>query len=168
MNIFMGFKTIWNSIVLDLNILWILLPVFITWLIVIFYFAKFKTEDPTWRAFLQNSVALVWITFDSIREIFSTTNLNYFWIRFGILCFILIYALGLFYTSFTHKGPFWLNYFAMPTPIYFLAITSILWRSQFLIINSRVIFSFIIIFLTMLFFSFLIRKSFPNQKNPKY
>lgn len=159
-----GFISIWNSIISDLSILWMIIPIFVTWLVMILYFGKFKSESPSWRGFLQNTLALVWITFGALRAIFSSTTINFLWFRFSILLFILLYSIILFYFSYNHKGPFWLGYFAMPTPINFFAIVAIIGSSPYLTINFGVLFSFLIIFLTMLFISFIVRNFLQNSE----
>ena len=162
MSFFYGFNLIWNSIVLDLTILWIIIPVLFTWLFIILYFGKFKDEEMNWGGFLQNSLALTWITFSSLRGIFSAVKIDFLWIRFSILCFILVYSISLFYFSYTHRGPLWFGYLAMPTPINFMAFVAIIFSNPLLVINSWLFFSFFIIFLTMLLVSFIARLLLPE------
>ena len=122
-----GFEGIFRAPFKSLDALWVLIPLFIMWIVLEIYFAKYKHEELGWNTALANGITLSWLTLEGLRSLFSTKP-DDFLFRLIASLLILLYAIIIVYFSFTHKiSPKWNFALAEPTPVYFLGVFSVMW-----------------------------------------
>ncbi|MEK6816755.1 MAG: hypothetical protein AABY09_04020, partial [Nanoarchaeota archaeon] len=68
------------------------------------YLGRFKFEEENWLVLLSHIVALIWITFDSIRFIFFEENAGQLWTRFVILLAMFAYVIVMIMMIFAHRN----------------------------------------------------------------
>ena len=142
-----GFGDILIAPFKSLDVLWVLVPLFILWIVLEIYFAKYQKEKVGWNTALANGITLGWITLTGMRAVFSSKPED-FWLRFAANIVILVYASILMYGSFTHKiSPKWNFVLASPTPVYFLGVFSVMWSYGTLDISRYVLLDLVILFI---------------------
>jgi len=153
-----GFSQIFSAPFKRIEVLWLLVPLLLMWIILEIYFAKYKTEELGWNTALANGISLGWITLEGMRYLFSAQPTD-FWLRFFVNVIILVYAGMIINFSFTHKvNPKIEFLLASPTLVYFLGIFSVLWGFGLLSITIYVLIDIIILFLVILIFIRLLKK----------
>jgi len=153
-----GFTEIFTSPFENLEILWILIPLFILWTVLEIYFAKHKTEELGWNTALANGITLGWLTLEGMRGLWKLKP-DFFWFRFIANMVILSYAAVLMYGSFTHKlSQRWNFILASPTPVYFLGVSSVLWGFGAMEITRYVLLDLLILFIVLNIFLFIFRR----------
>jgi hypothetical protein len=154
----LGFKDISLAPFRSLEALWILIPLFILWVVLEIYFAKFKTEKLGWNTALANGITLGWLTLQGMKGLFEAKP-DPFWFRFIANGAILIYATLIIYSSFTHKiSEKWNFVIASPTPVYFLGVFSVMWGFGTLQINRYVLLDLLILFIVLNLLLLIFRK----------
>jgi uncharacterized membrane protein required for colicin V production len=156
--IFRGFGQIFSAPFRSLEVLWLLIPLLLMWIVLEFYFAKFKREELGWNTALANGITLGWITLEGLRNLFSI-DVPDFWFRFLANLVILLYAALIIYFSFTHKISQKIEFLlASPTLVYFIGIFSVLWGYGLLSITLYVLLDMVILFVVLLILIKLLRK----------
>ena len=154
----LGFKDIFQAPFRSIDALWILIPLFILWVVLETYFAKYKTEKLGWNTALANGITLGWLTLEGMRSLFAAKP-DAFWFRFIANSVILFYAALIIYSSFTHKiSEKWNFVIASPTPVYFLGIFSVMWGFGTLDITRFVLLDLLILFIVINIFLVILRK----------
>jgi len=154
----LGFKDIFSAPFRSIEALWILVPLFILWIVLEIYFAKYKTEKLGWNTALANGITLGWLTLEGMRSLF-TTKPDAFLFRFIANFVIIVYAGLIIYSSFTHKiSERWNFIIASPTPVYFLGIFSVMWGFGTLDITGYVLLDLLILFIIINILIFILRK----------
>ena len=144
-----GFKDISAAPFKSLDALWILIPLFILWIVLEIYFARFKKEELGWNTALANGITLGWLTLEGMRGLFEAKPEN-FWLRFIANSVIILYAMIIIYGSFTHKiSSKWNFVLASPTPVYYLGIFSVMWGFGTLEVNRYVLIDLVILFVVV-------------------
>lgn len=106
------------------EMLWTVTPLICTWLALTLYFGTYRREELGWNTALSNSIVLLFVFLELMREIVQYTspeswkNLITFYPAFIIILIVIIEALLLFYNAFMHKWPKKIMFFiASPLPI---------------------------------------------------
>ncbi|MBD3310535.1 hypothetical protein GF351_04910 [Candidatus Woesearchaeota archaeon] len=143
------------------GIWWYLGPIIFLWFMLEIYFGTRKQEKLGWNTSLANGFTLAWISLESMRHLFEAQPDN-FWIRFAIICALILYALFIAVISFTHKFSASLVFnLASPNPIYFLCYISVLWGHGALDINQWVALDLVVLYIMLIFFAAILRKLLP-------
>ena len=154
----LGFKDIFSAPFRSLDALWILVPLFILWIVLETYFAKFKTEKLGWNTALANGITLGWLTLQGMKSLFEARPASFLF-RFIANIVILFYATLIIYSSFTHKiSEKWNFVIASPTPVYFLGMFSVMWGFGTLEINRFVLLDLLILFIVLNLLLLILRK----------
>jgi hypothetical protein len=144
-----GFGQIFSAPFKSLDLLWLIVPLFLMWIVLEVYFAKHKKEKLGWNTALANGITLGWLSLQSMRYLFSI-EADGFWLRFVVNIVILLYAILIIYFSFSHKisekWDFWL---ASPTPVYFLGMFAIIWGFGLLAVTWWVLLDLLILFIVI-------------------
>lgn len=153
-----GFGEIFSAPFRSMEALWVLIPLFLMWFVLEFYFARFKKEKLGWNTALANGVTLGWLTLEGMRSLFKASPEN-FAFRFIANLLILFYALFIIYSSFTHKiSSKWDFVLASPTPVYFFGVFSVMWGFGTLDITRYVLLDLVILFIVVLILIGILRK----------
>ncbi len=167
----LGFKQIFTAPFKSIDALWILIPLFILWIVLEIYFAKYKTEKLGWNTALANGITLGWLTLGGMRSLFESKP-DSFWFRFIANSVIILYAGIIIYTSFTHKiSQKWNFVIASPTPVYYLGVFSVMWGFGILEINRYVLIDLVILFVAVVIllkiFRHFIKPAKEEEKPPE-
>ena len=145
-----GFGSIFSAPFRSLDALWVLIPLFIMWIVLEIYFARFKKEELGWNTALANGITLGWLTLEGIRSLFDAKP-DDFGFRFAANLVILSYAILIVYFSFTHRiSSKWDFVLASPTPVYYLGIFSVMWGFGTLEITRYVLLDLLILFFVVI------------------
>jgi len=143
--------------------LWLLIPLFVIWIVLVVYFDIHKSEKLGWNTALGNALTLCWITLDLMRYLF-TIGPEDFVVRFIVLIAILLYAIFLMFLSFAHKAKEKIAFaLASPTAIYYLGMIAVLWGYGALEITRWVLLTILIIFGILLIILAILRKVWPTS-----
>lgn len=146
-NLLEAFREIFRATISDLSIWWLLAPILLLWISLEIYLGEYSREGLGWNTTFANGLSLAWVTIESFRYLFSDTLLTTFWLRFLILIIILTYAIFVILTSFYHRFRIkTMSYLAGPSPVYFLALITILWGHGLLDISAWVLLALFILF----------------------
>jgi preprotein translocase subunit SecG len=153
-----GFGDIFAAPFKSLDALWILVPLFILWITLEIYFARFKKEKLGWNTALANGITLGWLTLQGMKALFEAKPGNFLF-RFIANFVIILYALMIIYGSFTHKiSSKWDFLLASPTPVYFLGVFSVMWGFGTLEITGYVLLDLLILFIVIIILLAILRK----------
>lgn len=159
-----GFSAIGSSIAKDWSILWIMITIFGTWIIVMIYLGRFKFEEENWLVLLSHIVALIWITFDSIRFIFFEENAGQLWTRFVILLAMFAYVIVMIMMIFAHRNYKLVRHLSNPTTVTVLAMSAVLLSNGNLQLSRWTGIDLLLILGLTLLASYLIRKFIPESE----
>ncbi len=153
-----GFGDIFTAPFKSLEALWILIPLFIVWIVLEIYFARFKKEKLGWNTALANGITLGWLTLQGMKALFESKPENFIF-RLLANVIIILYAFMIIYGSFTHKiSSKWNFLLASPTPVYFLGIFSVMWGFGTLEITPIVLLDLLILFIVLVILLAIFRK----------
>ncbi len=115
------------------EMLWITLPLIIILLMMEFYFGRYRNEELGWNTAVGNSLVLVFVSLDLLRQVYGSAPLSAFSdvfllniTRTGIAAAVGFSGLLLFYTDFFHITPKWLAFkVSSPLAVNFVAYLSI-------------------------------------------
>ena len=139
------------------EVLWLLIPLFLLWLILTVYFDIHRGEKLGWNTALGNGITLFWISADVMRALFAGRP-GGFGVRITINVIVLFYAVLIIYSSFAHKLPEKWNFLmASPTVVYYIAGATILWGYGSLPFNRFVAIDLVILFIIVLLFKGVLR-----------
>lgn len=103
---------------------WIIIPLFVTFLVMTFYFGVYTREELGWNTALGNTIVLLFVSLDLLRHVYHYTipaslhNFVNYPVSFIIIFIIILEALFLFRTAFTHAIPKKVMFFlASPLPV---------------------------------------------------
>lgn len=115
------------------EVLWIVLPLFIATLIMVFYFEKYLEEEPGWNTHVANSLVLLFVAMSLFRHLYEADvggainfiNAPY---KFLISVFILILGVILLFLNFSHVLPEkYARHLSSPLTVNTFAYFVILW-----------------------------------------
>ena len=109
------------------DMLWIIIPLFLTMILIETYFARYKYEDEDWNSAFGNTLVLVFVAIDLFRILYNRNELTYINER-NVLAITLVVVGALLSTgNFLH---IWSKEFALGVsaklPINFLAYMAII------------------------------------------
>lgn len=143
--------------------LWVIVPLFLIWAVLVIYFDLHKKEKLGWNTALGNGLTLCWITLDLVRHLFLVKPDDIIF-RFGLLLVILAYSIFIMYISFAHKIKSKFTFaLSGPTPIYFLAIYAVMWGYNAIKVTWWVLLAMILLFLFIILIVFLLKKILPES-----
>ena len=110
------------------DMIWMVTPLVVTVLLMTFYFGKYGTEDIGWNTAVGNSLVLLFVSVDLLRQIYnglgnsvvgaSIMNYEMYPIKTALSLVILFIALILLFLNFLHAIPKGISFFlSSPLPI---------------------------------------------------
>ena len=72
-----GYGDIFSAPFKSMEALWILIPLFIVWIVLEIYFARFKKEELGWNTALANGITLGWLTLQGMKALFEARPENF-------------------------------------------------------------------------------------------
>ena len=158
-----GFSAIGSSVAKDWSILWIMITLFGTWIIVMIYLGRFKYEEESWLVLLSHTVALIWITFDSIRFIFFEDNAGQVFTRLIVLLGMFAYVIIVIMMIFAHRNYKIVRHLSNPTTVSVLAMSAVLISNGNLDLTFWTAMDLLIIFGIAIVASYFMRKFLPES-----
>ncbi len=128
------------------------------------YLGRFKFEEENWLVLLSHIVALIWITFDSIRFIFFEENAGQLWTRFVILLAMFAYVIVMIMMIFAHRNYKLVRHLSNPTTVTVLAMSAVLLSNGNLQLSRWTGIDLLLILGLTLLASYLIRKFIPESE----
>lgn len=115
------------------GMLWITLPLVITLLMMEFYFGRYRSEELGWNTAVGNSLVLVFVSLDLVRQVYGGAQLSSVWDVFllntakTVIAVVVGFSgLLIFYTDFFHLVPKWFAFdISSPLAVNFTAYLSI-------------------------------------------
>tara|TARA_Y100000034_G_scaffold134384_1_gene202637 strand:- start:1472 stop:2269 length:798 start_codon:yes stop_codon:yes gene_type:complete len=115
------------------NVLWLVIPLFISTLIILVYFSKYKEEKPGWNSLVANSLILIFVSMALFRYIYyanepSAHNFILFPAKTIVASLLLLLGIIILFINFSHFLPEKIaEYTSSPLTINMLAYVSILY-----------------------------------------
>jgi len=158
-------QTIWDLFLLTFTPqgLWIVLPLFIATLVMLFYFEKYREERPGWNTHVANSLVLLFVAIALFKYVFNlnslgTMNFINFPEKFLVSLALFILGLIVLFLNFEHILPEKIaRYASSPLTLNLMAYVSILWVYSSLGLTFTKILSLLVLFLILLIIVNLIR-----------
>src|SRR3989338_5810465 len=120
-NMVIGFKEIYNSLVKDPSIWWLLAPIILFLLVIEVYFGRHKKEKLGWNTALGNGLNLFWIVIISLKVLFMEGIALFNAGKLIFVIFLAVYSIFIVFMSFTHKVKDSFAFLlASPTAVYYL------------------------------------------------
>jgi len=159
-----GFESIGNVFTQGTSIWWLLAPLILFWLVLEFYFGKYKKEKLGWNTALGNALSIFWLIIISVMKMFENGLKEYNVASLFFLLAICLYTLGIIIFTFTHKLKEDFDYLiASPTPVYFLSMIAVLISHGPLKINGIIIIDLVILFVFVLLFGTILKHFIPES-----
>ncbi|MBT4135437.1 hypothetical protein HOD75_03880 [archaeon] len=94
----------------DKNVLWIVFPLLIATIIMLFYFEKYKDEKPGWNTHVSNSLVLLFVAMILFRQIYNIDGLGMINFvenisKFVVSLVILLIGIIILFLNFEHFLP---------------------------------------------------------------
>lgn len=106
------------------DMFWIIIPLIVTFLVMTFYFGLYTKEELGWNTAVGNSLVLMFVFIDLLRKMYNYTTpgsiVNFVEniTLFVVIFFVIIEAILLFVSAFTHAWPRKIMFFiASPLPV---------------------------------------------------
>ena len=153
-----------SSLFKEASLWWLLTPLFLFWIILEVYFGAYKEEKLGWNTALGNGITLVWVAVESLRFLFYNSS-KVSVLRFIVLISILVYGGFIVFMAFSHQFSEKVTFLlASPSPIYFLALITILWGHNVLRLTWWVLADLILLYLIFLGLMSLVRIMLPEMR----
>lgn len=158
------------------SLLWIAIPLVISLLIMDFYFGRYKKEELGWNTAVGNSLALIFVTMDLIRQLYSGAEGASFFnlVSSNLRGFLVVFVLGLgslwlLVAEFFHILPRRLAFFissTLPTAVF--SYTAIVLIYTDIVLDRYTLFAAIALFIILLLLLELIQFLIPayTEKGP--
>lgn len=145
----LGFQKIFESPIINLNVLWLIVPLFLVWVILVVYFGVFSKERIGWDDVLTNGVSTGWVMASLLAFLFSQPSKD--WIRILVIIGLLVYSLALVVMSFKRNLPEGIAFIiASPTMIFFISFVAVVWSYDSLKMTWPVFVDLFIIFVILM------------------
>ena len=150
------------------NMLWIALPLIITFIAVELYFKKYKEEKIGWNSALTNALVLVFVALNLFQHIFTKYEVGFFrsllTTGFFITLIILILGILLFFTDFFHRIPEKIAFIVSAhLPINITAYTAIVIVYNQLPVDLPMVVAWLLLILLLKLIFFIVRKIEPDS-----
>ena len=168
-DILRGFGEIGRAFTEGTSIWWLLAPLILFWLVLEFYFGRFKKEKLGWNTALGNALSIFWLIIISVMKMFEIGLKEYNTASLFFLLGICLYTIGIIIFTFTHKLKEDFDYLmASPTPIYFLSMIAVLISHGPLAINGIIMINFVILFVFVLLFGTILKHFIPESVKDEF
>lgn len=148
LSVWVAVKEILSAPFRGAHLWWQLTPIFLLWIVLEIYFARYKHEELGWNTALGNAITLFWIGVSSMQQLFlRKIGEAFLWGNAAMVFLIIAYASFVAYISFGHKlGARTTYILAYPTIIYYLSFFAVIWGYKALEVNKYIIIAFVLLF----------------------
>jgi len=153
-----------------LDMIWMTIPLVAIFLVMEFYFARYKFEELGWGSATSNSLVLFFIFIDATRHIYDLYGFDFIYqdqlaITIPIVVFVGLMGLTLFIMNFFRELPKRLAFFlSSPLTINYIAYTAIFLVYTEAMLDIHLFLAILILYLFLVLLFWLIKELFPEAK----
>lgn len=149
----------------DISLVWQLAPIFLVWVIMVFYFGTHKKEKLGWNTALGNGISLFWIIISALQHIFANGSLEFTYTKFFLILVIALYSVFIIYISFKHNFSDGFTYaLASPTPVYYFSAIVLLYAHNLILLTFPMLVAILLFFIFVLLLIRIIKAFLPEMK----
>jgi len=140
------------------ELLWIVFPLAVATIVMLVYFEKYSQERPGWNTYVANSLVLLFVSMTLFRYLYAIDgagiiNFVNFPVRFIVSFGILVLGVIILFLNFEHFFPEKVaRYVSSPLTLNLIAYIVIIYVYSDLENNFGLLFSLLILFISLLFF----------------
>lgn len=146
------------------SLLWIILPLFITLILIQVYFGRYKNEELGWNTAFSNSVSLLWVTTTLFRFIYEGSQeslLNMVLLnkeKIILISILAFWAIISIFLQFYHILPKKIDFLIYSSiPVYVTSILFVILIIGNIVLNLNTLYASLFIFFIISFLFFLLR-----------
>jgi len=139
-----GFGQIFSSPFKDTSALWLIVPLFLLWIVLVVYFGVYSTEKLGWNTALGNGISMFWVFVSLLSYLFSKPLTD--WTKVASLLVLFSYALFIVIVSFKHaikESVFFVM--ASPTVLFFFSWIAVVWTYGSLALTWAVLIDLVVL-----------------------
>ncbi|MFH1307986.1 MAG: hypothetical protein ABIH72_03980 [archaeon] len=159
------------------DLLWVVFPLFLATVVMLFYFEKYRDEKPGWNTYVANSLVLLFVAMIMFKQIYSYDSLGainfiLFPLKFILALIVLFIGIIVLFLNFEHFLPEKLaRYISSPLTLNLIAYILVLYVYSGIKDGWSIFFSLLILFIILIIIfntiRILMRKIFLKLKKMK-